>query len=153
MTRHEVGIDKQRDGRYFVQAFSKTANGFLIVDGLPEVLDAHAVELAIGEAALRALHLSCSRVLPARDLRADPPDREFLAWLGVASYAKYMKGVKEVSLRSEFDETPETIQVIPNRNGGRDGFTDIKEHAVTITYENPTQLGQAVLDAFQDATA
>lgn len=111
MTEHFVRVSLLPDGRVFVQPYSFTENGFRIGDRLPTVLPELANSERLGAALSEALNMSNRRPLPARDLRADPPDREFLAWLGVRTYAQYMRGVRSVSLRAVYDQVVADIAI------------------------------------------
>lgn len=154
MREHIVSVDWLKDGRVLVQPYSCTANGFDIGDGLPHVLRGSSDAAELGQIVLQALGESNRRPLPARDLRADPPDRELLAWMGLKTAGQYMKGVREVSLYAVYDSEITTVRIAPQRNGGpRGAFTDIKEERVILDYESPEQLGRAVQEAMTKATA
>ena len=153
MKEHYVRVSAQRDGRVFVQPMSFTANGFMISDGLPEVVDGIDDAEVLGVVVTAALHTSNRRPLPARDLRNDPPDREFLAWLGVRSWSQYKRGVRSLGVLAMFDDEIAEVSLTPSRNDGpRGGFTPISEERFSITFESPEQLGRAVQDAMSKAT-
>lgn len=154
MRRHIVSVDWLKDGRVLVQPYSCTTNGFDIGDGLPHVLMGNTDAAELGEVVVQALHESNRRPLPARNLRTDPPERELLAWMGLKTVGQYMKGTRGVSLYAVYDSEITTVRILPQRNGGaRGAFTGIKEERVVLDYESPEQLGRAVQDALQKATA
>lgn len=153
MTEHFVRVSLLPDGRVFIQPYSFTENGFRIGDGLPMVLPDLANSDRLGAALTEALNASNQRALPARDLRADPPDREFLAWLGVRTYSQYMRGVRSVSLRAIYDQVVADVTITPSRNAGPGGgFTAIADEQISVMYESPEQLGRAVQEAMAKAT-
>lgn len=124
------------------------------MDGLPEVLARIDDAEMLGQTVVGALHASNRRPLPDRDLRNDPPDREFMAWLGLRSFGQYMRGVRNVSVRVFFDDQIGEVSLTPSRNEGpRGGFTPMTEERFSIMYENPAQLGRAVQEAMKKARA
>ncbi|MFT4260047.1 hypothetical protein [Microbacterium sp.] len=123
------------------------------MNGLPRVLHTADETESLGSAVLAALESSPRMILPSRDFRNDPPDREFLAWLGVPTYAKYAKGVRSVGVYSFIDEGDDRILVTPEANGGaRSGFTPITDQRVTLTDFDPVTVGGAVQHALTLAT-
>jgi hypothetical protein len=151
---HSVHVSVQRDGRVFVHPYSLTVSGFSIMDGLPNVLKSQEEARILGDAVVAALHASNRAPLPDRDLRVDPPDREFLAWLGLRSYGQYMRKVRDVGVFAFFDGQIEEVSLTPFRNeGSRGGFTPILEERFSITFESPEQLGRAVQEAMKKAVA
>lgn len=152
MTKHYVNVELQADGRVFIGPYSFTENGPLIGDGLPTVVGS-IDDPALGQVAVDALFRSNARVLPERDLYNDPPDREFLAWLGLADYAEYVRGVRMVQLLSIFDDKISSVKLTPTKNGGaRSGFTPLIEERVDVPCETPAQLGDAIREAMKLAT-
>lgn len=154
MKEHIVSVHWFKDGRVLVQPYSRTTNGFNISDGLPHILRENGDATELGKVVVQALDESNRRPLPARDLRADPPERELLAGLGLKTVGQYMKGTRGVSLYAVYDSEITTVRILPQRNGGaRGAFTGIEEERVVLDYESPEQLGRAVQDALQKATA
>lgn len=155
MRDHSVSVELQRDGRVFVQPYSKTFEGANIADGLPAVIASMTDAQVLGSSIVTALHASNRRPLPNRNLRVDPPDRELLEWLGLRTYGQYMRGVRTLSVRASYDDTDiAEVTVTPKRNEGpRGGFTPILERRFSIMYENPEQLGRAVQEAMKKARA
>jgi hypothetical protein len=124
------------------------------MDGLPEVLARIDDAEMLGRTVVGALHASNRRPLPDRNLRNDPPDREFLAWLGLRSFAQYMRGVRNVSVRAFFDDEIGEVSLSPSRNEGpRGGFTPILEECFSVAFESTEHLGRAVQEAMKKATA
>lgn len=144
-------VEAQADGRVFVFVYSRTANGFWTLDGLPNVLPTLDDAAALGEAARAALDTSTDGVLPARDVRADPPDREFLAWFG-GSAAKYARGVRSVQLRAEYDDRLTEVIVTPQANEGKGSFTGIREHRATERPQDAAEFGAILQRAVARAT-
>lgn len=111
----------------------------------------------LGSSIVAALHASNRRPLPNRNLRVDPPDRELLEWLGLRTYGQYMRGVRTLSVKASYvntDIAEAEVAITPERNEcPRGGFTPILEERFSITYENPEQLGRAVQEAMEKATA
>ncbi len=151
-----VNIDLQRDGRVFICPYSASVDGPWLANGLPKVLDSLDDVAAVGSAVLEAMQLSRNTVLPARDLRNDPPDREFLAWVGKRSYAAYAKGVRAAEVNGFYDEGGATLDhliVTPMSNGGpRSGFEPIIEHDQELTDLSPEVIGEALQRAMPLAT-
>lgn len=147
-----VELDLQRDGRVFVQPFSVTVDGPWILNGLPVVLASVEDVGGLGNAVLRALDASYNTVLPARNLRADPPDREFLEWLGVRSYAQYAKGVRAVTVHGFFEGDVHILVTPQSNGGGRAGFEPIVAHRVRLDDWSAQPVGTAVQAAFEIAT-
>jgi hypothetical protein len=136
----------------FVHPYSLTESGFRIMDGLPDVVESLEDAEVLGEALVAALYASNRRSLPDRNLRTDPPDREFLAWLGVRSYGQYMSRVRDVGVLAFFDDQIGEVELTPSRNeGSRGGFTPILEERFSITFESAEQLGRAVQEAMKRA--
>jgi len=153
MTRASVSVHVQPDGRVFVIVYSRNADGFWLMNGLPRVLPTAEGEEALGSAVLDALEASTQVTLPSRDLRNDPPDRDFLAWLGVPTYAKYAKGVRSVGVYAFLDEGQDRVLVTPEANGGaRSGFTPISDKRVTLTTFDALTIGSTVRAALSLAT-
>jgi hypothetical protein len=149
---HSLQVSVQRDGRVFVHPYSLTQSGFRIMDGLPDVVESLENAEILGEALVAALHASNRRSLPDRNLRTDPPDREFLAWLGLRSYGQYMRKVRDVSVLAFFDDHIGEVELTPSRNEGpRGGFTPMIEERFSVAFENPAQLGRAVQEAMSKA--
>lgn len=122
------------------------------MDGLPDVLARVDDAELLGQSVVGALHTSNRRPLPDRNLRADPPDREFLTWLGLRSFGQYMRGVRNVSVRAFFDDQIGEVSFTPSRNEGpRGGFTPMIEEHFSVAFENPAQLGRAVQEAMRKA--
>ena len=155
MRDRSVSVELQRDGRVFVQPYSKTFEGASIADGLPAVIASMADAQVLGSSIVAALHASNRRPLPNRNLRVDPPDRELLEWLGLRTYGQYMRGVRTLRVRASYDNTDiAEVTITPSCNEGpRGGFTPILEERRTVTYETPEQLGRAVQEAMKKATA
>ena len=142
-----VTVHLQRDGRVFVQTYSRDTNGWWVMNGLPHVLDNVRDARALGQTVLDAIHASLTTTVPAGNYRRDPPDREFLAWLGTDSYAKYAKGVRAVSVDGFFEGDPHVL-VTPESNGGaRRGFEPMREHRVKLTDLSVQSVGAAVQEA------
>jgi len=136
----------------FVHPYSLTVSGFSIMDGLPNVLKSHEEARILGDAVVAALHASNRAPLPDRDLRVDPPDREFLAWLGLRSYGQYMRKVRDVGVLAFFDDQIGEVELTPSRNeGSRGGFTPLSDERRTVMFESPDQLGRAVQEAMKKA--
>ncbi len=122
------------------------------MDGLPNVLKSHEEARILGDAVVAALHASNRAPLPDRDLRVDPPDREFLAWLGLRSYGQYMRKVRDVGVLAFFDDQIGEVELTPSRNeGSRGGFTPLSDERRTVMFESPDQLGRAVQEAMKKA--
>jgi hypothetical protein len=153
MTRASVSVHVQPDGRVFITVYSRNADGFWLMNGLPRVLPTVQETATLGSAVLDALEASPRTILPSRDLRMDPPDREFLAWLGVPTYAKYAKRVRSVGIYAFIGEGDDRILVTPEANGGaRSGFTPITDQRITLTDFDPVTVGRAVQEAATLAT-
>jgi hypothetical protein len=151
MKRRSASVERQPNGEYLVQTYSKTANGFSVMDGLPVRLSAQATAVELGQAVLDALNRR-REGLPPYDYKKDEPDREFLKFVGATSYARYCRGVRSVSV--DADLQMQEISVRPARSAGRHGgFSGIMEREVTFVFESVEQVGQAVLEAFEFATA
>ncbi|MCI1018871.1 hypothetical protein HWD99_09560 [Microbacterium sp. C5A9] len=150
-----MSVELQRDGRVFIQPYSKTWEGASIGDGLPSVIASMTDAQVLGSSIVAALHASNRRPLPNRNLRVDPPDREFLEWLGLRTYGQYMKGVRTLSVRAAYDNDDiAEVMITPERNGGpRGGFTPLSDERRTVMFESPEQLGRAVQEAMKRATA
>lgn len=141
------------DGRVLLQPFSATTGGPVVYDGLPLVLPSMSSERELGRAAVAALTASNRRVLPARDLRRDPVDREFLDWYGVATYGEYSRGVRSVGLSASFVDVIDQVRVRPNRNlGPRGGFEGIANELRVVEFTDPEHLGLEIQDAMTKAT-
>lgn len=107
---------------------------------------------ALGQAVIEAVRASPEATIQARDYRADRPDREFLAWVGADSYAKYAKGVRAVLVHGFFGDD-EHILVTPQSNGGAHaGFEPIREHREKLTDSSADAVGTAVQHALTLAT-
>lgn len=153
MKKHSVSVELQRAGRVFVQPYTQTLEGASIADGLPTVIASIEDAEVLGAAVVHALGVSNRRPLPPRDLRVDPPGREFLEWLGLRSYVQYAKGVRTVSVRATYSDRIGEVVLTPERNEGRrGGFTPIVEDRSTLSFESPEQLGRAVQEAMARAT-
>lgn len=153
MTRASVSVHEQPDGRVFVTVYSRNVDGFWLMNGLPRVLPTAKDEEALGSSVLDALVASTQTTLPSRDLRNNPPDSEFLAWLGVSTYAKYAKGVRSVGVYAFLDEGQDRVLVTPEKNGGaKSGFTPISDERVTLTTLDALTLGSTVRTALSLAT-
>lgn len=154
MKEHLVTVHLQRDGRVFVQPYSEMTGLADIADGLPAVINSMDDPELLGAVVVEALRASNRRPLPYRNLRVDPPDREFLAWLGVKTYGRYMRGVRSLTVFAAFDEMITDVLLAPKRNDGpRGGFSPISEERFSIMFESPVQLGRAVQAAMAKATA
>ncbi|WP_157560097.1 hypothetical protein [Microbacterium sp. H83] len=148
-----MSVHLQRDGSVFVQTYSEMTGLADIGDGLPLVVESMNDPERLGAVVLDALRASNRRPLPYRNLREDPPDREFLAWLGVQSYGRYMRGVRSLGVDAHFDEVIREITITPESNDGpRGGFSPISEERFSIMFESPEQLGRAVQAAMAKAT-
>lgn len=152
MTRGLVGVDLQRDGRVFVKTYSRNTNGMWMLNGLPRVLPNDEDAATLGQAVIAAVEASPSTILPARNVREDPPDREFLAWLGLKTYAAYAKGVRGAMIDAFLDGDRHLL-ISPQHNGGpKTGFVDIREHREKLTDWTPSVVGAAVQRALTLAT-
>ncbi|WP_146185319.1 hypothetical protein [Microbacterium sp. HMWF026] len=153
MSDRLVSVEQQRDGRIFVITYSKTSDGHRIIDGTPLVVESAADAGALGDAVVTGLQRSTDGVLPARDLRQNPPDAAFLAWVGAPTYAAYAKGVRGVEVWAEGSSDLTLVEVTPKANGGAsEGFTpmdDVEE----LRSPEPSRLGAAVQRALTLATA
>lgn len=153
MKKRLVEVEMQRDGRIFVHSLSTTPDGVHVFNGLPRVVGPETDAEEFGVILADALNDSNRRPLPERDLFLNPPDREFLDWLGVSTFGRYMRGVRSVGLFARYDNVLESVYVTPRRNeGNRGGFTPIMEERVLLDYESPEQLGRAVQEAMKKAT-
>jgi hypothetical protein len=155
MRDRSVSVELQKNGRVFVQPYSKTFEGASIGDGLPAVIASMTDAQVLGSSIVAGLHASNRRPLPNRNLRVDPPDRELLEWLGLRTYGQYMRGVRTLSVRATYDNTDiAEVTITPERNEGpRGGFTPILEERFSIDFESPEQLGRAVQEAMKKARA
>jgi hypothetical protein len=154
MIDRSASVDSQPDGRAFVFVWAKTTDGMRISEDLPEVLPSIDDATALGEAVVSALARSTTGVLPARDLRENPPDRAFLRWVGTSSFTRYMRGVRMVGIWAAHgvNDPLTVVEVVPKANSQRDGFVDI-DAAEELDYISPRQLGEAIQRAFLIATA
>ncbi len=154
MTIGSVVVDEQTDGQFFVQPYCRTVSGSRMAGGLPTVLSSATGVHELGAAIMRAMQHSTTVVLPNRDMRVDPPDRELLLWLGLKSYAEYARGVRSVGIAALYGEGhPDQLLVTPQDNGGpHTGFTPLREHRVTLTDFTPAVVGAAVQHALTLAT-
>ncbi|MDR6200882.1 hypothetical protein QE374_002791 [Microbacterium sp. SORGH_AS428] len=153
MTRAIVDVHLQPDGRVFVFTYSRDTGGFWVSDGLPAVLE-DATDLdALGTAALTALEASTEGVVPARDLRANPPDQQLLAWVGVQTYAQYAKGVRSAKVHAFYgdDGTLNRLLVTPETNHGREGFTPDVERRQELAAFGAESIGSALTQALHIA--
>ncbi|MCI1018870.1 hypothetical protein HWD99_09555 [Microbacterium sp. C5A9] len=153
LKKRNVNVMLYRDRRVFLFVYSDCVNGPSVSLGLPKVVAALTDADALGSAILQGLRESNATVHPARDWRADPPDREFLEWLGLATYRQYQRGVRSVDVSAAFDHEPQEIEVVPERNERRGGFTPISQWRRMLTFESPEQLGRAVQEAMKKAIA
>lgn len=146
-----VSVARQRDGRYFVSTYSKATNGFNVLDGLPLVLPAETTARQLGEAVIEGL----GRVregLPAYDNTRDDPAAELVRFAGASNYADYCRGVRQVMVQTDPDVRE--VNLAPQQSAGRNGgFTSLEEYRRKFVLESPEQLGEAVLEAFEHATA
>lgn len=116
MTIGSVVVDEQTDGQFFVQPYCRTVSGSRMAGGLPTVLSSATGVHELGAAIMRAMQHSTTVVLPNRDMRVDPPDRELLLWLGLKSYAEYARGVRSVGIAALYGERhPDHLLVTPQR--------------------------------------
>ncbi len=153
MSERVVMVHEQRDGRIFVITYSETTDGHSIIDGLPIVLADSDDATALGAAVVRGLRNSTSGVLPARDLRENPPDKQFLEWVGAPSYAKYAKGVRSVEVWAEGSGDLGKVEITPYVNGGgRTGFTPM-EDVHELQFSDEAALGALVQQAITEAKA
>jgi hypothetical protein len=154
MNRAFTAVQLQRDGRVFVQPYSRTVTRSLQANGLPIVLPSSQDAVMLGQTIRAALQTAWDTVLPARDPRVDPPDRELLDWLGLPDYAAYARGVRSVGVHWFLGGAePNHLLVTPEDNGGpRTGFTPLREHRVTLTDFTPSVIGEAVQLALTLAT-
>jgi hypothetical protein len=153
MKQRHVDVMLYRDKRVFLFVYSRCENGPSISVGLPTVLPSISDSATLGSALVQCLHESNATVLPACDWRADPPDRELLQWLGLTTYKQYQRGVRSVSVSAKFSDAPAEIEITPERNERRGGFTPISEKRLSIMFESAEQLGRAVGEAMKKATA
>jgi hypothetical protein len=152
MSRGLVDVHLQPDGRVFVETFSRDTENGWVMNGLPRVLGNTDDATALGTAVIEAVKASPETTLPARDAKTDPPDREFLAWVGADSYAKYAKGVRAALVHGFFDGEPHLL-ITPQSNGGsRSGFEPMREHRQKLTDWSPATVGEAVQRALTLAT-
>lgn len=149
---HSVNVLVKPNGRVSIDVLSYTDNGFEIPDGPPLTLDSLDDAQRLGEAILAGLALSNRAFLPERNLRTEPIGGELLEWRRVKTWAQYVRHVRSVSVRAEYDAVVEAVRITPERNEGRTRFTPVPGGAVTITYESPAQLGRAVQEAMDRAT-
>jgi len=150
-----VSVEQQRDGRVFVVTYSKTVDGHRLIDGTPLVVADASDVLSLGEAVATGLQRSTDGKLPARDTREFPPDADFLAWVGAATFAHYAKGVRSVSVwaANGAGEDLTLVEVTPEAHGGsRKGFTPVDGEEETLRSPGTMELGQAVLRALTVAT-
>lgn len=154
MSDRLVSVELQRDGRVFVITYSKTSDGHRIMDGLPLIVQAADDAQVLGESVVAGLRRSTDGILPARDLRQNPPDAEFLRWVGTPSYAAYAKGVRSVDVWAEGGDGELTlVEVTPQANGGAGkGFTPM-DGVDELRAPDAHQLGVAVQRALTLATA
>ena len=151
-----MSVEQQRDGRVFVVTYSKTVDGHRLIDGTPAVVADPSDVVLLGEAVITGLQRSSEGKLPARDTHKFPPDADFLAWVGAASFAHYAKGVKSVSVWAANGEGEDLtiVEVTPEANGGpRKGFTPIDGEVATLQSPGAMKLGQAVQAALEIANA
>lgn len=151
MTDRLCNVDL-RAGEYIVQPYSETEDGFWVLDGQPIRLASGASPGELGQAIRDALAVSRRDIAnPPRDTDAARP---LLEMLGLRDYATYARGTRSVGVRTADTPDGEQIKITPKRNGGpRTGFTPLKEHRVVFSYDSPGQLGKAVIEAFEHATA
>ncbi|GEB47447.1 hypothetical protein MTE01_33920 [Microbacterium testaceum] len=149
-----VNIDLRPDGTLLVHVMARTTEGAMILSGLPKVLTDADDDISLGQTVMAATDEAVSTVLPARDLRHNPPDAELLEWLKLPSYAAYAKGVREVKVHGFYEAGALThVLVTPAHNGGaRSGFTPLTDHRVRLDSPTAAQLGAAVQEAFALAT-
>ncbi|WP_029146347.1 hypothetical protein [Microbacterium luticocti] len=153
MTDRLVSVELQKDSRIFIVTYSRTTDGHRLIDGVPIVVPTADDATALGEAVVNGLLRSTTGVLPPRDTSVSPPDAEFLRWAGVETYAKYAKGVRTVEVWADGDGELEDIEITPEGNqGARGGFVPLGDPE-SITFNGPTQLGEAVQRALALATA
>jgi hypothetical protein len=152
MTARLASVDRRPSGDYVVATSSRTLTGGWVNDGPPQLLPASATAADLGTAAIEALRRSRP---DAPDItRADTPDAELLAAVGAPSYTAYAKGVRSLEVYAEFDDEPGTIELTPNANGGpRSGFTPIMDEKRDVPADPADQLGRAILDLLEKATA
>ncbi|GAB3156023.1 hypothetical protein GCM10027058_29420 [Microbacterium neimengense] len=155
MTRAIVDVHLQPDGRVFVFTYSRDTAGFWVSDGLPVVLGGATDPETLGAAALAALATSTEGVVPARDLRANPPDQQLLAWVGVNTYAQYARGVRSAKVHAFYDDNGalNRLLVTPETNHGRDGFTPDVERRQEVAVLDAYSIGNALMQALDLARA
>jgi len=149
-----VNIDQRPDGTLLIHVMARTTEGAMLLSGLPKVVaDAHDAT-ALGQTVLSATWDAVSTVLPARDVRQDPPDAELLRWLKLPSYAAYAKGVREVKVHGFYDADSLTYALVtPAHNGGaRSGFTPLTDLRVRLDSPTAAQLGRVIQNALALAT-
>lgn len=101
----------------------------------------------------RAFSVRPTAFSPPRDPHRDPPDAEFLRWVGAATYSAYAKGVRSVDVWARGNTGLPFVEVTPMANGGaRTGFTPMDEMEELHSPE-PSELGAAVQRALTIATA
>lgn len=143
----------QRDGRVFVQAYSRAENGPRVADGLPEVVASIDDASAVGAAVVAGLHRSNAQILPAVDLRDPSLGQETWEWAGVNSWAEYTRGVRGIAVAATFNENLGEVSLEPqHKEGARGGYRQIGDAIFTVTYESDEQLGHAVQEALELST-
>lgn len=136
-----------RKGEYIVSVYSQTGMGVWVLDGTPERVPQETTPAQLGTMINDALDRSHSG-LPELN-RDSKPAQPLLDLLGVRDYVTYAKGTRSVDVHREDD----IVRVTPSHNeGGRRGFTPIKDARVRISTPSAEQLGEEVLKAFTKAT-
>lgn len=154
MTPHSATVELRPDGRVFVQVYSQPQGQTWIVDGLPTVLSDGDDPEALGEAVIAALGRSTVDVLPARDLRANPPSSDLLAWAGARSWAAYTRGVRSVDIDARYDSELTTVDITPEARERTGATVPVMEHRrLGVMVESPAQLGREIQAALAFATA
>lgn len=152
MNEHNVSVFLEPSGRYLVETYSRTVDLARIMDGAPQAVPAGASTAELGAAVLEGLRRT--RYDMPRRATIPKPAEDFLRFAGKSSWGAFVGGVRAVGVRSDYDHQLTEFQLTPETNEGpRGGFTPIVELIRTVPYESPEQLGQAVLDALEQATA
>ncbi|SRR6266705_305001 len=135
-----------RDGKIYIQAFSKTKNGVWIASGPVYVVEEKNSD-QLGQKALDALGRSRQGVPHPTQAEWKAIQEPMLQAAGVKSWTTFAKGAKAVGLNLEND----TITMEPSSDYANEGGTSLPEKK---RYSKPVaqELGQALLEAFADCT-
>jgi hypothetical protein len=129
----------QRGQAFLVSSYSRTSDGFSIMNGFVRRMPLRSTDAELGEAIFEALaHSQIDIPTPPRE--APVPWHAIRNGLGIGSEKEYMKGTISVSV----DRSERKFVLTPTRNGGTsEGFVPIVEAARSFESPSTDELGGA----------